>query len=248
MTATVVIGPRTRLGREVLRQVDGTAALAVARHADDAALVGVIPELGSATVVDASTDDLRARVAALGDGPVRLVVAALGPVHPETPRTAQDAPSVLRDLAFVEQVLDAGRPVRVVLVSTVLALAPGEDRRYYGGWKAVVEQQLQQLVDERTTAGGDASLSVVYPGRLLDAAERRGRLRLHTSYARLAEIVLTKAVAAPSGRPVGADSRFWLLVNSISLALRSLRPSTRRSIPPAPSIGVNGPGLSGESG
>jgi hypothetical protein len=248
VTATVLIGPRTRLGREVLRQVDGQPALAVARHADDAALVGVLPELGAAAVVDGSSEDLRARVADLGTGPVRLVVTALGPVHPQTPATAQDVPSVLRDLAYVEQVLDAGRPVRVVLVSTVLALAPGEDRRYYGGWKAVVEQQLQQLVDDRRAAGGDASLSVVYPGRLLDAAERRGRLRLHTSYARLAEIVLTKAVTAPSGRPVGIDSRFWLLVSSISLALRSLTPSTRRSIPPAPSIGVNGSRLSGESG
>ncbi|KRB77713.1 hypothetical protein ASE01_05790 [Nocardioides sp. Root190] len=248
MTATVLIGPRTRLGREVLRRTKGTDVLALARHAEDAALVSALPELGAAAVADGSSTDLRACVAGLGTGPVRVVVAALGPVHPETPRAAVDAPAVLRDLAFVEQVLDAGRPVRVVLVSTVLALAPGEDRRYYGGWKAVVEQQLQQLVDDRTAAGGDASLSVVYPGRLLDAAERKGRLKLHTSYSTLARIVLTKLDGAPSGRPVGIDSRFWLLVNSISLALRSLTPSTRRSIPPPPSIGVNGPGHSGESG
>lgn len=247
MTATVLIGPKTRLGRAVLERLSGEDVLVVARDAADAAEVGALPGLARGAVVDAATGELTSRVAALGSGEVRLVVAALGPVHPETPRTASDAAAVTRDLAVVEQVLAAGRPTRIVLVSTILALAPGEDRRYYGGWKGVVEQQLQQLVDDRRAAGGDATLSVLYPGRLLDEADRKGRLRLHTSYGRLAKVAVDSAGETPVGRPVGLDSRFWLLVSSISLALRSLRPSTRRSVPHPPSQ-VGRVASSGEGG
>lgn len=249
MTATVLIGPKTRLGREVVAQLAAEPLIAIARDAADAAVVAGLPGLDPSRVVDAASGQLAERVAALGSGPVRLVVAALGPVHPETPRTSYDAAGVVRDLAFVEQVLAAGRPVRIVLVSTILALAPGADRRYYGGWKALVEQQLQQLVDACTRAGGEASLSVLYPGRLLDAAERRGRLRLHTSYQSLAHRALaTGGSDRAVERTVGIDSRIWFLVRSISLALRSLTPSTRRSVPPSPEPGETDQYLSGEGG
>ncbi len=251
MSVTVIVGPKTRLGRELVARLAGSPVLAVARDAADAEVVAALPGFRDATgvqVVDGAAGGLTAAVAALGSGPVRLVVAALGPVHPETPRTAYDAAGVARDLRFVEQVLAAGRPVQVVLVSTVIALAPGQDRRYYGGWKSLVEQQLQQLVDDRVAAGGEAELSVLYPGRLLDAAERRGRLRLHTSYARLASAVLAVSPGRPVARPVGADSRIWLWVSSISLALRSLTPSTRRSVPPPPRSGETARVPSGEGG
>lgn len=250
MTGPVVlIGPKTRLGREVVAQLGGEVLIAVARDAADAAVVAGLPGLDPSRVVDAASGQLAERVAALGSGPVRLVVAALGPVHPEAPRTSYDAAGVVRDLAFVEQVLAAGRPVRIVLVSTILALAPGADRRYYGGWKALVEQQLQQLVDECTRAGGQATLSVLYPGRLLDAAQRRGRLRLHTSYQSLARRALaTGSSDRAVERTVGIDSRIWFAVRSISLALRSLTPSTRRSVPPSPEPGETDQYLSGEGG
>ncbi|TWG91854.1 hypothetical protein L615_007700000100 [Nocardioides sp. J9] len=245
----VLVGPKTRLGREVVAQLDGAPVLAIARDALDASQVAEIPGLTPADVVDASTRDLAPRVTDLGRGPLRVVVAALGPVHPETPRTSYDACGVVRDLGFVKQVVAAGRPVRIVFVSTVLALAPGPDRRYYGGWKSVVEQQLQQLVDECCAAGGDATLSVLYPGRLVDAAERRGRLRLHASYQALARRVLaTSAEARSVDRTFGADSRIWLIVRSISFALRSLTPSTRRSVTPSPEPGVTERSLSGEGG
>ncbi|HVK28896.1 MAG TPA: hypothetical protein VM575_11175 [Nocardioides sp.] len=249
MTGVVVVGPKTRLGREVVAQLSGEPLLAVARDAADAAVVAGLPGLDASRVVDAAAGQLSERVAALGSGAVRLVITALGPVHPEAPRTSYDAAAVVRDLGFIEQVLAAGRPVRVVLVSTVIALAPGADRRYYGGWRSVVEQQLQQLVDERNRAGGRVTLSVLYPGRLLDAAERRGRLRLHTSYQSLAARALaTGASEREVERIVGIDSRIWCAVRSISLALRSLTPSTRRSVPPSPEPGATDQYLSGEGG
>lgn len=243
---TVLIGPRTRLGLELAKQVKGQV-LAVARDADDARSIRALAPLAGVEVADGSAGELTPRLAA-GEGPVHLVVAALGPVHPGRPRASYDGPTVLRDLGFVEQVLAAGRPTRIIHVSTVLALAPAEDRRYYGGWKDVVEQQLQQLADDRCTAGGDATLSVLYPGRLLDASERRGLLRLHTSYAQLARVVVTTTAGPPVERAVGIDTRIWLLKTSISFALRSLRLRSRRSSTPSPSAGVMDRGLSGEGG
>lgn len=250
MTGPVVlVGPKTRLGREVVAQLSGAPLLAVARDAADATVVAGLPGLDATRVVDAAAGQLAERVAALGSGPVRLVITALGPVHPEAPRTSYDAAGAVRDLGFIEQVLAAGRPVQVVLVSTVIALAPGADRRYYGGWRSVVEQQLQQLVDERNRAGGRVTLSVLYPGRLLDAAERRGRLRLHTSYQSLAARALATGTSERQvERLIGIDSRIWSAVRSISLALRSLTPSTRRSVAPSPEPGAPDQFLSGEGG
>lgn len=237
MTTTVLIGPKTRLAREIVALAGGEPVLAVARDADDAAALPTHPGLDGVTVVDGAAGDLTARVGDLGSGPVRLVITALGPLHPETPQTSYDAASVVRDLEFVRQVIATDRPTQVVYVSTILALAPGDDRRYYGGWKGIIEEQVQQFVDDRNAAGGHATMSVLYPGRLLDAADRKGRLRLHTSYARLARVTLAAAGDTPSGRPVGIDSRFWLCVRSISFALRSLKPATRRSVPLPPRLG-----------
>lgn len=250
MTLTVLIGPKTRLGRELVRQLRGQPLLALARDADDAAVVAGLPGLSPEVVVDASAPGLSERVAAAAGagGRVRLVVAALGPVHPERPDTAYDAAGAIRDLGFIADVLAAGLPVQVVLVSTVLALAPGEDRRYYGGWKALLEQQLQQLVDDHRDAGGRATLSVLYPGRLVDGSERSGHLRLHSSYARLARRALTADPDQSIGRLVGIDTRIWLWVRCISFAFRSLKTTTARSVPRPPSAANSESVLPGESG
>jgi hypothetical protein len=233
MTLTVLIGPKTRLGAELISQLTGEPVLAVARDATDAAVVAALPGLGPSAVVDGSTPGLSQRVqesaTASGSTSVRLVLAALGPVHPEQPNTAYDAAGVTRDLGFVEEVLASGLPVQAVLISTILALAPGEDRRYYGGWKALIEQQLQQLVDDRNAAGGRCSLTVFYPGRLLDQKLRTRQLRVHSSYARLARAALATSPDQSTGRLIGMDTRIWLWVRSISFALRSLRPTSTRS-------------------
>ena len=223
MSATVVLGPKTRLGRELVRRLGPAPVLAVARDAADVPAVAAATGLGTDDIVDASTGKLGARVAALGDGPVRLVVAALGPVHPVEPDFDADLAAVRRDLAYVDEVLASGRPVEVVLVSTVIALAPGDDRRYYGGWKCLLEQLLEQAV-----ARHGASLAVLYPGRLRSGGAARPWQRLHASYDRLARVALDESTAAGARRTVGADSRIWLLVRSISFALRSLGFSTGR--------------------
>jgi hypothetical protein len=223
MSATVVLGPKTRLGREVVRRLGAAPVLAVARDGGDVSAVAAATGLGTLDIVDASTGKLGARVAELGDGPVRLVVAALGPVHPVEPDFESDLAAVRRDLAYVDEVLASGRTVEVVLVSTVIALAPGDDRRYYGGWKSLLEQLLEQHV-----ARHGASLAVVYPGRLRSGRAAQPWQRVHASYDRLARVVLDADTSAGVRRTVGADSRIWLAVRSISFALRSLGLSTGR--------------------
>jgi hypothetical protein len=138
--------------------------------------------------------------------------------------------------------------VQVVLISTILALAPGEDRRYYGGWKALIEQQLQQLVDDTRAAGGSATLSVLYPGRLLDESRRSGHLRLHTSYSRLARQALSTDPRQATGRLMGTDSRIWLFVRCISFAFRSLKTTSTRSVSRPPSATEAVSASPGESG
>jgi hypothetical protein len=214
---TIILGPRTRAGRALAdraaRRHD--EVFAVARHdADAAALAGL-----DVTVLRTDQDvDLPAG----GHGPVQIAVCALGPVHPGEARTAADSAAVLRDLGCIERLLAAisGRPASVVLISTVLALAPGEDRRYYGGWKCLVEQQLAESV-ERLAPG--TSFSVVYPGRLADGPTRLVPA-LHASHGRLAAVVDELADGPSRSCVVGVDARLWMVAHGLQLVLRSFSP------------------------
>lgn len=248
MTTTVLLGAKTRLGRALLVRLAGSEpVLLVARDAADAATLADLAresraaadgDAGRAPVEVATPGTLTERVAALAGtrgsadeeaGDLRVVVAALGPVHPtgdgEPLGFEADLDAVRRDLALVDEVLAVQAPTQVVLVSSVLALAPGRGRRYYGGWKALLEQ----LLEERVRASRTAVLAVLYPGRLRPAGRlRRPWHRLHTSYPALADAVLGLDPTTPVGRTVGADARFWLGVRSISFALASLGLTTSR--------------------
>jgi hypothetical protein len=144
---------------------------------------------------------------------VHLYVCALGPVQSGD---GVDPGAVERDLALVERVLaaSAGRPVHVVLVSSVIALAPGADRRFYGGWKGVVEQRLGRLVG----AHPRASFSVLYPGRLVAGS----RALPNTSYRGLARRLEAAATGSSRSRVVGVDARVWLLLRAVSLTLQGV--------------------------
>jgi hypothetical protein len=154
---------------------------------------------------------------------VRIVVCALGPVHPEEARAVADAAAFLRDLDFVHRLLAAisGRPASVVLISTVIALAPGEDRRYYGGWKCLVEQQLGESIDRLAPR---ASYSVVYLGRLADERPGRAVPGLHATHAGLACRVMDLAEGQSRSRVVGIDARLWMAVRGLAILAGSLRP------------------------
>ncbi len=109
-------------------------------------------------------------------------------------------------------------------MSSVVALAPTPDRRYYGGAKSLVEQLLLELV----AAHPHARLDVLYPGRLLAAGEgTRPWHRLHARFDRVAahvERALRSSQPLGRRRVVGLDARLWLLVRSLSLVVQAVRP------------------------
>ncbi len=236
---TVVIGPKTRYGQALAAELleRGEPVVLVARDAADVAALASVADSG-ATVVDASTADLTAETAKVAGsaGSVRLAIGALGPIHPHEPAVAADAACVTRDLELVRAVLATGLPTHVVLISTILTLAPGDERRYYGGWKGVVEQQVAHLVDQTR----DARLSVLYPGRLFYAPGSAIWKRMHATYRRLVSVTLDLTLDRPRSRVVGIDARIWLAVRSISLALRSLTGSWTRATPPGGGQDVGG--------
>jgi nucleoside-diphosphate-sugar epimerase len=208
---TVVTGPKTRLGQALIAQAvaRGETVVAVARDERDAA---ALADSGAKVLVSSSG-------AALDVVPTKIYVCALGPVHTTDPvDQAATSAAVDRDLAVIEKLLVAASNPRVVLVSTVIAVAPGGDRRYYGGWKCLVEQE---LLDRVLAHGGQ--LSVVYPGRLMaDADMRRPWHRLHTRYFRLAQIVEKAGASSPTSRVVGLDARMWLMKRTLAVFFSSV--------------------------
>ncbi len=199
----VVLGPRTRLGEELIARAlgRGETVLAVSRHArDDAALA-----TSGATVV--RHDQVATVVPA---GPVRLLICALGPVQSEDHVETAD---VERDLAVVEAVLERTTQAHVVLISSVLALAPKADRRRYAGWKCLVEDRVRAAAVRRR-----ASLAVFYPGRLVEGTKSANpKSWMHTRYQKLGRVVDHSEQPKSLSRVVGLDARLWLGVRGLQV-------------------------------
>ena len=216
----VVFGPRTRLGHALLARPrqSGERRVVVARHEDDAAALKTY----DATVLPVEADPTAISNTVAAGSALVVQICSLGPLHPGTARQAKDSADVTRDLAAIGRVIAAAgdRPTHVVLVSTVLALAPVVDRAYYAGWRGLVEQELRELVAERSPA---AQLSVLYPGRLTERRDVAHPASLmYTTYRRLAELVDRAGHSESQSRLVGLDARAWLLARSASLGLSSV--------------------------
>ncbi|HEY9566320.1 MAG TPA: hypothetical protein VIR30_21365 [Nocardioides sp.] len=219
---TAVIGPKTRLGAEVLAQAKarGDATVVIARGEVDEA---VLADIGHDVRRPA---EVAAALTAGTGGPrdknlsVHLVICALGPVH--TWQTAIDREVVARELGAIEEILVATTgttgTTRVSYVSSVVALAPGADRRSYAGWKLLIEHRLREI-----TARHGAQLSVVYPGRLVEPADvQKPWHRLHTLYSRLAAHLEQLGRKGPSSKVIGLDARLWLLLRGLSVSAVSV--------------------------
>lgn len=212
----VVIAPATRLGTALLDlpAAPGETVLAVTRpgRAGD-----VVPAPGTVRFVPAYTDDPFPP----GTEQVQIHVCALGPVQAREPQHADEEARVAEGLATLEWLLAAaaGRPVQVVLVSSVLALAPPPDRRHYGGWKALVEHRVRARVQAYS---GEATLTVLHPGRLVARHQLSSPGSLtSTRYSTLAR----RMVGAPSedrARLIGLDARIWALLRAASLVTTSV--------------------------
>ena len=212
----VVIGPRTQLGAALLKQLEGQDALAVARHERDAQ---ALSDLGGARVALAAD----APDALAGDADLVIHVCALGPIHPEDPRP-DDAARFEAELATIEALVAAtSGSVRIVFVSSVIALAPTPDRRLYGGWKNLAEEHLDRIALRH---GSRVTVSVAYPGRIVDPSERSGLSdRLSSSFAKVARRLLSEASRGPRRVIVGIDAKVWSALRAMSLVVHVVRPS-----------------------
>ena len=157
---------------------------------------------------------------------LRIYGCALGPIHPQdSPELGADAERAARDLDLVERLVDASRgvPVHVLFVSSVLALAPRKQRRYYAGWKSVVESEMIRILALHPRA----TLSVVYPGRLIDGegAGLPAKL-LHTTYGTLAELLANLHPGNRNRLLVGTDARAWIVRHRRFVISDGPRPST----------------------
>lgn len=168
-------------------------------------------------------------VAALDPGPivprgqrsVRILCCAMGLIHPERPDPAAHMAAAARDLRALDRILEGcdEASAHVLFVSSVISLAAPSERRYYAGWKNVIGAALASIVERHPRA----CLSVVYPGRVVDAATGWAPVSLlHTSYRRLAAAIIRMIQSpSPASAIVGADARLWLLAQGLG----ALRPA-----------------------
>jgi hypothetical protein len=157
---------------------------------------------------------------------VRIYGCALGPIHPQdSPEIGADAKRAGNDLDLIRRIVDASAhvPIHVLFVSSVLALAPRKQRRYYAGWKSVIESELISILADHPRA----TLSVLYPGRLVDrrTAGQPATL-LHTTYDSLAERLATLRPGSRHRLVVGSDARIWIVRHRGFGVSKDPKPST----------------------
>ncbi len=219
----VVLGPRTRVGSALLARLKGHGALAVARHDRDVAALG---DVESARVVLAA----EAAEAIAGSTDLVLHVCALGPVHPESPRP-DDTERFEAQLATIDGLVAATTgTVRIVLVSSVIALAPTGERRLYGGWKNLAEEHVDLLALRH---GPRVTVSVVYPGRIIERSQRQGLSdRLSSTFDRVARRLLSEAARKPRRAIVGLDAKIWTALRAMSLVVHVTHPTRTPTLAP----------------
>jgi hypothetical protein len=203
----VVFGPRTRLAGALFSQVGfgrGEVAL-VARDDREADLVEQARPGSRLLRADRSEPPQP-----WGDRDLRIYCCALGPIHPEdSPEIGADAERTGRDLELIRRLAEASAnvPIHVIYVSSVLAVAPREERRYYAGWKALIESELISILAEHPAS----TLSVLYPGRLVDDTAGLPARLLHTTYDRLAGRLASQGPGSRQRLVVGTDSRLFIV-------------------------------------
>ena len=219
----VVVGPRPQLGAALLKRLEGRDVVAVARHQRDADALAAIDGARVALATDVTG-------VVAGDTDLVLHVCALGPIHPEDPRP-DDAERFASELATIEALVAATTgSVRIVFVSSVIALAPTPDRRLYGGWKNLAEEHLDRVALRH---GARVTVSVVYPGRIVAPSQRSGLSdRISSTFEKVARRLLAEASRKPRRAVVGIDAKVWSALRAMSLVVHVVRPSRTPTLTP----------------
>lgn len=219
-TCSVIVGPRTRLGRELSRVLPGPASerYLVARDPHEAAL---LRDLDPGAVVVHAWETQSGLPS--GCAKVAVYVCALGPIHPGDPDFAIDAERATGDLRFLSTLLAQLREseVHLVFVSSVLARVGARTSRcYYAGFKNVVEGLLAGMV----ATHGRGLMSVLHPGRLLDSRSIRWPMSLlRTPYHRLAQKLLRVTSRGRARRiTIGPDARLLTVARALAETWRAI--------------------------
>jgi len=230
----IVFGPRTRLATACIARIEPLrSCLLVARDQHDRA--ELVRRHSARTVVALADVEDWPRT----ERPTTVVLAAFGAVHPTR---AGDAFAALeRDALAFERFVRTRTDVsalNVLLVSSVLALAPPRHRAEYGGAKNMAESSVERALERHP----GATFAVLHPGRLV---ERKSLARpaslLATTYGDLAQRILDWIERPrPVDAVVGADARAWLVHRALALGVHALLPSSRR-IPAVPREAVRPP-------
>ena len=205
---SIVMGPRTRLGQALLEQPElrHDRVLSIARSDDERQWLGSRFPWTTAVILEDGSDVLPDALH------VTLYCCAAGPIHPApfdeiAQRHATD------DLARLRLIIQRYAHARfhVVLVSSALALALRPKCAAYTGWKCLLEGAVRGTLSQCA----DASISVIYPGRLTENKSLAKPLSLlYTDYARAGRFIVHLARSGRSARRVvGCDAHLWLFAH-----------------------------------
>ena len=165
-------------------------------------------------------------------GCITILLCAFAVIHPVTPDWSSHCEATRRDIEILAHILQKFRRqvIKLVFISSVLALAPKPQRTYYVGFKCLAEAMIRDLLTNQE----GVSLSVLYPGRLVSQKSLLSPLSFfHTTYRRFAQRLVRVANSCPrssqrggAGTPhreiVGLDARILLVLKAFGLLLRAV--------------------------
>jgi len=157
-------------------------------------------------------------------GCITVLLCAFSVIHPVTPDWSLHCEATRRDIEILAYVLAKfrGQVIKLVFISSVLALAPRPQRSYYVGFKCLAEAMITGLLTNQERA----FLSVLYPGRLVSQKSLLSPLSFfHTTYRRFAQRLVRIADSCPP-KPhreiVGLDARILLALQAFRLLIRTV--------------------------
>ena len=237
----VVFGPCTTLAKHVLstRWAGQKNLLLVARDKQEARWLGSSFPAAEILACWLPEREWQWPVRHRRNGCITVLLCAFSVIHPVTPDWSSHCEATRRDIEILARLLQKfrGQVIKLVFISSVLAispatcgqgLAPGTgpgvnqlpQRTYYVGFKCLAEAMITDLLTNQE----GASLSVLYPGRLVSQKSLLSPLSfLHTTYRRFAQrLVRIANSCTPHREIVGLDARILLALKALGLLIRAV--------------------------
>ena len=217
----VVFGPRTTLAKHVLftTWAGRHNLLLVARDEEEAISLGL--DFSEAQILNCWLPENEWKWPDTCNG-ITIFLCAFGVIHPVQPDWPSHCEAMNRDIDVLARVLRRfhGHKIRLVFVSSVLALVPRPQRSYYVGWKCLSEAIIRGLHAKQE----GLFLSVLCPGRLVGKKTVLSPLSLfHTTYGRFAQKLAGIADSGAAHREiVGLDARILLVLRALGLFMRAV--------------------------